>query len=399
MDAKVQFVVAARQGELSMAAVCRQFGISRKTGYALLHRYQTAGVDGLKPRSRAPHQPARGLVAGVEEQVLAARAQHPTWGPRTLVRALAGPPPAGAPVVPGPVPASAPVPAASTVGAILKRHGLVVPRRRRPAPAGRTAPLAHADGANTVWCADFKGQFQTADGAWCYPLTISDAHSRYLLRCQAQAQGHTDAAHIGPLFEATFREYGLPEAIRTDNGPPFASRGLGGLTPLAVQWVKLGIRLERIRPGQPQENGRHERLHRTLSEDAITPAAATLRTQQQAFDAFRASYNQQRPHEALAMATPASVYAPSSRPFPERPVPLSYPEVDQVRQVRTNGTIRWRGALLYLSESLVGEPVGLTWVADGQWRLAFGTLVLGILDDATTRIYPVCERRPGPPAG
>jgi transposase InsO family protein len=390
MDEKVRFIAAYTAGTESMAEVCRQFGISRKTGYKWVHRYQAASVDGLTPRSRARHTQARQSPAAVEALVVALKGRHPTWGPKKLVARLRQQQAAGQ------APAAVVVPAPSTVGEILGRHGLVRTRPRSPRPAGRTQPPAAAPTANALWCADFKGPLRTRDGANCSPLTITDAHSRYLLRCQAL--GRTDTTVVRPLFEMTFREFGLPAALRTDNGPPFASTGLGGLTPLSVWWLKLGIRLDRIDPGKPQQNGRHERMHRVLAEDAGTPAAATLRAQQRVFDRWRMEYNQERPHEALGMATPASQYAPSPRTYPCRVPEVTYPEADVVRRVRGNGTIRWQTRELYVTQALIGEPVGLTWLGDGQWELAFGPLVLAVLDEPTGRLLPVCARPLPPPA-
>jgi transposase InsO family protein len=319
--------------------------------------------------------------AEVQAAVLAARAAHPTWGPRKLLAWLQARRERG-------LEPPLTLPAASTVGELLRRSGLVVPRRRRARRVPWASPLAHAAAANAVWCADFKGQFRTGDGALCYPLTISDGCSRYLLRCVGLAA--IDGARVRPLFEATFREFGLPEALRTDKGPPFASVGLGGLSPLSVWWVKLGIVPERIAPGHPEQNGRHERLHRPLKRDTATPPAATPRAQQVAFDRFRQAYNAERPHEALGQRPPASAYSPSARPYPERLREPEYPHADAVRRVRSTGQIRWAGRLVYLSESLIGEPVGLTALDDRHWQLAFGPLVLGVLDAAVGRVH-----RPG----
>ena len=389
MDERMRFIVAQQRGEVSMAELCRQFGISRKTGYKWAARYRAAGVDGLKERSRARRTQVRQTPAVTEEALVALKGRHPTWGPKKLVHRLRAQRAAGL------APADLRVPAPSTAGAVLKRHGLVRPRRRSSRPAPPTQPMTPTDGPNAVWCADFKGQFATGDGARCAPLTISDAASRYVLRCQALAR--TDTATVLPLFEITFREFGLPLVLRTDNGPPFASTGLGGLTPLSVWWLKLGIRPERIAPGRPQQNGRHERMHRTLADEAITPPAPTLRAQQRAFDHWRAVYNGDRPHEALAMATPASRYQASPRAYPGRAPQLAYPDADAVRRVRPNGTIRWQGREVHVTQALAGEPVALAWVGDGQWELAFGPLVLAVLDERAARLFPVCPRpQPAP---
>src|SRR5215207_3064633 len=277
MTERMQLMLAVASGDLTMAEACRQAGVSRKTGYKWRARFAAEGVAGLAEQSRAPHHRPQTLAPTVRDAVLAQRTQHPTWGPKKLVARLR----AEQPDVSWPAP--------STVGDLLKQAGLVVSRPRRHRAPARSQPLAHATAPNVVWCADFKGDFRLGDGSRCYPLTITDAHSRFLLRCQALPA--TDTDRVQPLFAATFREYGLPDVLRTDNGPPFASVGLAGLTALSVWWIKLGITPERIRPGTPSENGRHERMHRTLKAEACAPPAATLRAQQAACDRFRQEYN------------------------------------------------------------------------------------------------------------
>jgi transposase InsO family protein len=389
MDERLRFISAVTSGEASMAAMCRQFGISRKTGYKWQARYRTESVTGLADRRRAPHSRPHAVAPPVRAAVLALREQHPTWGPKKLVARLR----AAQPAVRWPAP--------STVGDLLSHAGLVVPRQRRRHALPRTQPLAHATGPNVVWCADFKGDFALGDGTRCYPLTITDAASRYLLRCQALARGETGTARVQPLFEATFREFGLPDRIRTDNGPPFASVGVGGLTPVAVSWVKLGILPERIDPGKPAQNGRHERMHRTLGAEACAPPAASLREQQGLLDRFRQEYNTDRPHEALGQVPPATVYVPATRPFPDHVPELTYPAADAVRWVRPNGALKWHGREVYVSQTLAGEPVGLTQVGDGRWQLAFGLLVLGVVDEPTGKLVVggggVGRPRPRPP--
>ena len=260
-------------------------------------------------------------------------------------------------------------------------------RRRRAVPSAQ--PFGHCLGANEVWCADFKGWFRTGDGNKCTPLTISDAYSRYLLCCQG-LDGQTGVVTAQPLFIATFREYGLPRAIRTDNGPPFATPGLAGLSTLAVWWVRLGIGLERIEPGEPQQNGRHERLHRTLKEATAKPPRANLRAQQKAFDEFRREYNQERPHEALEQRVPAKIYGPSGRAYPERlPDQRGYADGWEKRMVRESGQMKWQGKSIHLSKALWGQEVGLKPVAEGQWEVFFEGLKLGIFDERTGRIEGV----------
>jgi len=374
MDERTQFIAAWLQHEHTMAELCRTFNVSRKTAYKWVARYQAAGPAGLVDRSRAPHTHPQAIAPAVADLVLAARARHPTWGPKKLRASLASQHP------------DLVLPAPSTVGDLLHRAGLVVPRRRRRHTPPFTAPLAHAAWPNAVWCVDFKGQFRTGDGVWCYPLTISDGYSRYLLRCQALT--HPDGVHVRPLFEATFREYGVPQAIRSDNGPPFATTGLGGLSALSVWWVTLGIVPERIAPGKPAQNGRHERLHRTLKQETATPPASTLRSQQRAFDRFRQEYNEERPHEALGQVPPAMVYVPSLSPYRCRPQPFVYPEADTVLRVKRGGEVYWRGAYIYLTNALGGERVGLTRLEPGRWQVAFGPVVLGVLDERRGKILP-----------
>jgi transposase InsO family protein len=301
MEEKLRFVFEYEQDERTMSELCERYTIARETGYVWLRRYREHGVPGLVELDRAPRRHANQTSVEVERAVLDLRQAHMRWGPRKLKHVLERDQP------------TRHWPAASTMGELLKREGLVVGRKKRRKTAPYSEPLAHADGPNRVWCADFKGWFRTGDGERIDPLTISDAHSRYLLRCQTVAKTNTERARA--IFEAAFREYGLPAAIRTDNGAPFASSALAGLSRLAVWWMKLGIVPERIAAGHPEQNGRHERMHRTLKQETAQPAAANRRAQQRAFDRFRQEYNQQRPHEALEMKTPAAVYTPSAREF------------------------------------------------------------------------------------
>jgi transposase InsO family protein len=374
MDERTQFIAAVLAGEESFAAICRQYGISRKTGYKWWKRYQADGASGLVERSRAPQTSPQAMEAALAEQLLAFRAKHPTWGPRKLLARLEQQDPTQV------------WPAASTVGDLLRRSGLTAPRRRRPHASPTPDPLTEMTDANVVWTLDFKGQFRTGDGVLCYPLTLSDGFSRYLLRCQALPKA--DGAQARPIMEAAFREYGLPLVIRTDNGEPFASTGLAGLSRLAVWWIKLGITPERIDPGQPSQNGRHERMHRTLKAETTQPPAATLRAQQLVFLRFQQEYNEERPHEALGQIPPAALYEPSPRPYPDRIVPFAYPTADLVKRVRSNGELYWHGQYIYLSKLLAGEPVGCCQQADGQWRVWFGPLELGVVDEARGTISP-----------
>jgi putative transposase len=279
------------------------------------------------------------------------------------------------------------------VSNVLQRHGLSRQLRRRARATPTAQPLSPASQPNDLWCVDFKGWFRLGNGRRCDPLTLSDACSRYLLCCQGMI-GATGWVSVQPLFERVFREYGLPRRIRSDNGAPFASVGLGGLSPLAVWWLRLGIDLERIWPGHPEQNGRHERLHRTLKE-AIT-IERTLSLQQRVLDEFRRDYNEERPHEALGQQPPASVYVPSERDFPPRLPAVIYPDDWLVRSVRGSGQIKWRGQLLYASKSLAGQWIGLQPMADGLWTFYFMAQPLGVLDEYKTpfRIRPLQPKQP-----
>jgi transposase InsO family protein len=367
----MRFVLAVEGGDEPMAAVCRRFGISRQNGYKWLERWRKDGMSGLGDRLRAPLGHPQAVAAELVEACLSVRRAHPTWGPVKVRAYLERQEPARA------------WPAPSTIGALFDREGLTVKRRlRRRGPPG--GPLFAADAANDVWTMDFKGWFRTGDGVRIDPLTLCDACSRYLLRCQAVARPDTD--HVWPILDAAFREYGLPLRLRSDNGPPFATVGVGGLSRLAVQAIKAGVIPERIRPGKPQENGRHERMHLTLRQDAASPPAATLRAQQKRFATFRANYNDERPHAALGNATPSERYAPSPRRWdgilrdPEPPASAT------MRRVRRNGVIKWQGAEVFIGEALIGEPVALVETEDGRWTVAFGPVGLGVLDKHGRRL-------------
>ena len=367
-----RFILATLEGREKFSSLCRAFGISRKTGYKRLHRYEEEGFEGLGDRSRAPHSHPNRVSAEVEEVVVAARQAHPTWGPKKLVAWLQEREP------------ETKWPAASTVGNILDRQGLTQRRRKVRRTPAWSEPFAHCQGSNQVWCVDFKGQFRARDGETVYPLTLEDAHSRYLLCCQG-LRG-TRGAGVRRSLEGVFREYGLPEVIRSDNGPPFASVGLGGLSKLSVWWVKLGILPERIELGHPEQNGRLERLHRTLKAEVASPPSRNRREQQKAFDQFRRQYNQERPHEALGQQTPAGHHRPSQREYPARIGSPEYPPGVQVRRVRSNGQIKWQGEKIYLSETLTGEPVALVAQDDRYLSIQFGPLEIGQLDTYTKRV-------------
>jgi putative transposase len=396
-DQRMRFVSACLDEQDSMALLCRRFGITRRTGYKWLERFRQEGPSGLIDRSRAPLTHPNQIEREVEKEILSMRTVHPTWGARKLLAALMRRSDQQGREIDWP--------AASTVVQMLRRAGLVVPRRRRYHGSAATAGVcgvAAATGPNHRWCADFKGWFRTGDGSRCEPLTITDAHSRFLLRCQATSSPMH--AVVRGLFEATFREFGMPEAIRTDNGEPFASVGLRGMSRLAVWWIRLGITHERIEPGHPQQNGSHERMHGTLKQETANPPAGSLRAQQARFNAFRTEYNQERPHEGLpAMATPQSLYTASPRPFPDRlPQPL-YPSDHVVRYVDINGKFRWKDKKVRLckplGEQTIGlQPLELSWPQcepqmSRYWTVRFGPVELGVLDGEAGQMLSERARR------
>lgn len=366
-DQRLVFVHMVRNRELNVSDACREFGISRPTGYDLLHRFALEGEEGLKDRSRAPLHHPQAVPQALADRVLALRTRYPTWGPKKIKAYLYNTQP------------DIRWPAASTIGELLKDNNMVKKRRfRHRAPAAALSPIERP---NQVWCADYKGQFPLATGQLCYPLTLTDADSRYLLRCQALPD--TATRHAWPTFVGAFHEFGLPDVIRTDNGAPFASKALAGISRLSLWWIKLGIVPERIAPGHPEQNGRHERMHRTLKAEAIHPTATTLRAQQRGFDQYRSLFNNQRPHEALQHKTPASCYAPSPRPYPRRLPSLQYPEDMTVRKVRPNGCLRIKGHELFLSEVLIGEAVGLDRFDEGLIALWTGFLPIAIINEVS----------------
>lgn len=372
VNERMKFVAEYLKQENSMSSLCREFGISRKTGYKLIARYTREGATGLFDHSRAPAHHPHAVSAEVVSMILSVRDVHTSWGPRKILDWLRQ------------HRASRQWPSASSVGRILVRHGRIVPQKRRRRAAPYSQPFRCCTRPNDVWCADFKGWFRTADRSRCEPLTVTDAYSRYALACRAVPR--TTQGFVRPVFETLFRQYGLPWAIRTDNGPPFASTAVGGLSSLAVWWIKLGIQPERIEPGCPEQNGRHERFHRTLKQEAIAPPQDTLAQQQAAFDRFCLHYNRERPHEALGGQPPATHYRTSPRPYTTRPPEIAYPDHMIVRKVRPSGQFRMDGADLFLSETLVGEPIGLEQIDDRYFQIYFGPLPLAKLDSYKRRL-------------
>lgn len=366
MDERVLLIGEYMKGERAMAELCREFGVSRKTAYKWVARYNADGPAGLADRSRAPHSHPSRVEPVVLEALVQARRAHPHWGARKILAWLGRKQPELA------------LPVASTVSDMFARYGLSRARQARRRTPPYTDPFADADAPNRVWCADFKGDFKTGDRKRCYPLTVTDAFSRMLLRCAALKS--TKTIRVQPVFELVFREFGLPERIRTDNGTPFASRGAGGLSRLSIWWVKLGIRHERIEPGHPEQNGRHERMHRTLKQETLRPPASSIRTQQTRFDAFRKEFNQDRPHEAIGNETPASLYTESEREFPRRLRSIEYPSGFKVRKVAASGRIRWKSAMVTIGHALEGEFIAVE-PGDGVHHVFFADVRLGFLDD------------------
>ncbi len=374
MKQRTRFVLNHEDGLYTMTELCERFGVSRKTGYKWLDRYRQHGLDGLKNQSRAPHHCPHRTPQDIEALLVEARRSHPRWGPRKLLDYLR-------PRYP-----DVTFPAPSTVGALLKRHGLVeAKRRRRKTKHPGVAPLV-TTAPNQVWGADFKGEFRMQNGHYCYPLTVTDAHSRYLLACQGLPSTRQQGAF--EVFEALFKEVGLPEAIRTDNGHPFATRALCGLSRLSVWWIKLGISHQRIEPGKPQQNGRHERMHRTLKAETTRPPEREMTAQQGRFDRFQREFNHERPHEALNGAVPASVYGASARALPERLPDPGYAGHYEVRRVSTAGMFRFKQRQVFLSQTLSHEWIALEEVADGLWSVYFYDVLLARLDERDFTIRP-----------
>lgn len=375
MDQKMKMIGNYLSREYNVTQLSELYEVSRNTIYKWVERYQKDGARGLLDKARAPLNHPNATSLAVARDIVAFKLKHRSWGPRKVVAWLEEHYPDKA------------WPAVSTAGNILKREGMVKHRRKKHHTPPYTEPFQECQRPNAVWSADYKGQFKTGDGKLCYPLTISDNYSRFLLCCRGLY--HPNYEETRTYFEAIFQKYGLPEAVRTDNGAPFASVGLGGLSKLSVWLIKLGIKPERIEPGHPEENGRHERMHRSLKEATAMPPEANLARQQRAFGKFMPEYNNERPHEALEMKTPASCYRPSLRRYPARIPEVQYHGDVIVRQVRHNGEIKWRGDRYYVSQALAGEPVALKHIEAFRWEVRFSCYPLGILDEETGEITPM----------
>lgn len=379
MNERLGFVCEVERGERTVSELCRVFGVSRKTGYKWLDRYHERGEAGLEERSRAPHHHPGAMSKETATEIVRLRRRYPDWGPVKLLDWLERSRPELA------------LPAACTAAELLKREGLVKPRGRKRHSTPYGAPFVEAVTPNDLWSADFKGQFRMGNGELCYPLTLSDGASRFFLCCEGLRRPTYAQTH--PYCERTFRDYGLPNAIRTDNGEPFGSCGLGGLTRLSLWWIKLGIIPERIHPGRPQQNGRHERLHGTLKRGC--GVQANLKQQQRAFDRFRQVYNMERSHQALGHGqTPAMHYQPSQRAYPMRLPELTYPDTHVVKRVQASGNMRWLGREWYVAGLLRGEFIGLKPIDDGVWYIFVGPICIGRLNARHTRIEPITHQSP-----
>jgi transposase InsO family protein len=374
MQQRMQFIADHGRGLYNFGELCARYGVSPKTGYKWLARYKAEGPRGLHERSHRPHHCPHRIEDALATLLLDARRAHPGWGPAKLVQYLAPR-----------HPRVAHWPAVSTVADLLNRHGLVRRRRRRRVSVHPGVVPIRTTAPNDLWTADFKGQFRTRDGVYCYPLTIADQHTRFLVRVEALLSVRVAGARA--VFERAFRAYGLPLAIRTDNGVPFANTGLHGLTQLSVWWIRLGIQHQRIRPAAPQENGAHERMHRTLKAETTRPPAADRRAQQRTFVRFRRGYNEERPHAALGGDPPAARYQPSERPYPAVLPPLEYPLHFTVKRVTNAGTIRFKHRLLFLANALKQHHVGLDESDDGIWSLYLGPVLLGRIDEREMKVY------------
>jgi transposase InsO family protein len=374
MQQRLEFVREYETELFTMTELAAQYGISRKTGYKWLERFAAAGARGLQDQSRRPHASPHATDPDLLATLIQLRQRHPRWGAKKLLTVAAR------------HDRQAAWPAASTVAAHLKARGLIHGRRRRRPPVTVPSTRGVITRANEVWTADFKGEFLTGDRHYCYPLTVRDGWSRFVLRCDALS-AHTLAV-TRPRFERAFAEYGLPERLRTDNGPPFGGPGLGRLSALAVWWIRLGIVPERIQPGHPEQNGSHEQFHAVLKGATARPPAPTARAQQRRFARFCAEYNDERPHEALAQTVPAAHYQPSPRPLPRRLPPLEYPGHAEIRRVDQNGYVSWRQPL-FVSMALAGEAVAFEEVDDGIWTVSFAAVVLGRFNERQRRIHPI----------
>jgi putative transposase len=364
MDQRVKFIAAVNESDLSFAALCREHGISRKTGYKWCARYEAKGPRGLEDGNPGEHTCPNATPEVLRDRICEVRKEHPSWGPEKLRAWLLDH-------------GESRMPVASTIGDLLKDRGFIVPRRRRVRTPPSVDPLGLGSQPNEVWCTDFKGHFALGDKTRCHPLTLTDHASRYLLKCEGLAAPTEEAARVH--FDRAFREFGVPDRMRSDNGVPFASTAPGGLSALSVWWIQLGIVPERIEPGQPQQNGRHERMHKTLKAEVASPPCATMIEQQRAFDRFRHIYNDERPHEALGQKPPASRYDRSRRAMPSAPRQPEYADSMKTRKLDDSGRLKFAGHTTPVTRLLAGEPVGLDPIDEETWEIFYGPMAIGEL--------------------
>lgn len=379
MNEKIKFISAFLESkrECTFKELCSRFNISCKTGYKYVSRFESEGIDGLKERSRAPHHNAQKIPPFIEEQILAAKAKYPYWGSKKISTWLAQEHQEIA------------WPAKSTIDELFKRQGLVRASKRKRRTVVYNEPFISIEQPNDSWSIDYKGQFRLGNKQLCYPLTVTDNFSRYLLAVEGAARISGTSAK--ELLTRLFIEFGLPLGIRSDNGSPFASTGVGGLSRLAVWLIKLGVVPERIRPGHPEENGRHERMHLTLKKETASPPKWDQKEQQDTFDLFKKMFNEERPHEGIEFKRPAWLYAQSPRAFPSRIPPVDYDSsVEKTRRIRTNGTMKWQGKEIFLSETLIGETIGMKPHAENEWKVFFAFVPIAIFNEKLLKVSKLC---------
>ena len=378
MDQRIQLLSDYQKDDYTITELSQNYRVSRETIYKWINRYREKGLAGLEELSRAPLSHPNATSSEIVSQLIDTKLQHKNWGPKKIIARLEKLHPESS------------WPAPSTAGSIFKKEGLVKSRHLKQRTPPYSQPFCECSRPNNVWSIDYKGQFKMGNGRLCYPFTITDNYSRYLLACQGLY--HPTYEKTRPCLERAFREYGLPLAIRSDNGAPFASTGLGGISVLSAWLIKLRIHPERILSGHPEQNGRHERMHRTLKAETSKPPRANLKDQQRAFNGFRKEYNTERPHEALDQEVPASFYQPSLRRLPDKLPKVEYPSYFTVRQVRQNGEIKWKGDFIYISQALTGEPVGLRQIDEREWQVCFSFYPLGILDEQIVKVLPITDK-------
>lgn len=373
MNEKIRFISAyLNNEEASFQELCERYNISCKTGYKYINRYKEEGVEGLKERSRAPHIQANRIAAHIESNILDVKCHHPSWGAKKIRSWLMQ------------ERSELLWPARSTIDDLLKRHGLVIPAKRKRRVAPYTQPFTLCGQANDSWSIDYKGQFLLGNNELCYPLTLTDNFSRYLLAVDGSEK--ISGLKVKKILTHVFLEYGLPLAIRSDNGPPFASKAIAGLSELAVWLIKLGIVPERIRKGHPEENGRHERMHLTLKKETASPPQKNQIQQQQRFDEFKKEFNEQRPHEGINFNRPAWLYNHSSRQFPSLIPKVEYDRFEKTRKIRTNGTMKWHGKEIFISETLIGETIAMNPYSETEWIMHFSFMPLALFNEKTLKV-------------